>query len=180
MTAHTRDGKATTLTTMAKHVLGRHPHHPDDTGVSQLVARLPTPVTSALTSQLDRANSARLASYGLRMAVLAMREQSLERLHEGLLAIAVGAAVHTSDDRDLMVILAVPHVAATHLGAAPTDVFNATADRFEPGWLTELLRTFGARHDVTLAAFGWRQVTTPTGADLISWSPTRTPQKHKP
>jgi hypothetical protein len=47
-------------------------------------------------------------------------------------------------------------------------VFDATAMRFEEGWLPNLLRTFGARDDVTLAAFGWRQIATPDGLDIIA------------
>jgi hypothetical protein len=67
-----------------------------------------------------------------------------------------------------MIVLAVPHVAAGQLGVRPAEVFDAVADRFEAGWLPDLLRVFGARHDVTLEAFGWRQVTTPGGIDVIS------------
>ena len=102
------------------------------------------------------------------MAVLAMRERSLDRLRHGLLAVALGAAVHTSDERDLMIGLALPHVAAVQLGARPVEVFETTAARFEDGWVPRLLRVFGARADVTLAAFGWRQVQTPDGLDIIA------------
>ncbi|GAA3259725.1 hypothetical protein GCM10010532_111230 [Dactylosporangium siamense] len=97
-----------------------------------------------------------------------MRERSLDRLQHGLLAMSLGAAVDTADDRDLMIGLALPHVAANQLGARPTQVFETTAARFEEGWLPELLRVFGARVDVTLAAFGWRQIMTDDGLDVIS------------
>ena len=153
---------------MAKQVLGRRPYHPDDASVRELLAQAPTRVGAAFISQLVRADRARLGSFGLRMVVLGMRERSLDRLREGLLAIAVGAAVHTGDNRDLMVVLAVPHVASGQLGVRPAVVFDATADRFEVGWLPDLLRVFGARDDVTLEAFGWRQVATPDGIDVIS------------
>jgi hypothetical protein len=160
--------RASRLAGMAKQVPGRRPYHPDDAGVRELLAQTPTPVGTAFVSQLVRADSTRLVSYGLRMVVLGMRELSLDRLREGLLAIAVGAAVRTGDDRDLMLVLAVPHVASGQLGVRPAEVFDATADRFEAGWLPELLRVFGARDDVTLEAFGWRQVATPDGIDVIS------------
>jgi hypothetical protein len=42
--------------------------------------------------------------------------------------------------------------------------------RFAEGWLPRLLRTFGARDDVTLAAFGWRRITTADGSDVIAVS----------
>jgi hypothetical protein len=84
------------------------------------------------------------------------------------LAMALGAAVHTSDERDLMIGLALPHVAAVQLGARPAEVFETTAARFEDGWVPGLLRVFGARADVTLAAFGWRQVHTPDGLDIVA------------
>jgi hypothetical protein len=102
------------------------------------------------------------------MVVLAMREGSLDRLRAGLLAMALGAATHTVDDRDVMVGLALPHVAAVQLGAQPAEVFASTAARFEEGWLPDLLRAFGARGDVTLAAFGWRPVVTDHGIDVLA------------
>lgn len=101
------------------------------------------------------------------MVVLAMRERSIDRLRDGLLSMALGAAVDPGDDRDLMVSLALPHTAATNLGLRPAEVFQTTAVRFEEGWLPDLLHVFGARTDVTLAAFGWRQITTPEGLDVI-------------
>jgi hypothetical protein len=83
---------------MAKQMVGHHPYQPDDAGVRELLARASTPVGAAFISQLGRADSTRLVLYGLRMVVLGLREPSLDRLREGLLAIAVGAAVYTGDD----------------------------------------------------------------------------------
>jgi hypothetical protein len=76
--------------------------------------------------------------------------------------------IHTADDRDLVVVLALPHVAAVQLGTRSAKVFGATATRFEDGWLPELLQVFGARDDVTLPAFGWRQITTSNGLDITT------------
>lgn len=157
-----------TLAGVAIQVLGRRPHRPVDAGARAIVERAPAQIGSVFVLELDRADGALLGSYGLRMVVLAMRERSLDRLQHGLLAIALGAAVHTADDPDLMIGLALPHVAAVQLGARPAEVFETTARRFEGGWLPGLLRVFGARTDVTLAAFGWRQIMTADGLDIIA------------
>jgi len=57
---------------------------------------------------------------------------------------------------------------AIQIGVRPAQVFETTATRFEDGWLPDLLRGFGARTDVTPAAFGWRQVAIRDGLDVIS------------
>jgi len=153
---------------MAIQVLGRKPHRPEDVSARSTLDRAPAQIGTAFTSTLDRSEATRLGDYGLRMVVLAMRDRTLDRLQHGLLAMALGAAIHTADDRDLMIGLALPHAAANQLGVGPAQVFETTAARFEKGWLPDLLRTFGARTDVTLAAFRWRQITTKDGLDVIS------------
>jgi hypothetical protein len=153
---------------MAVQVLGRRPHLPADEGARGILDRAPAQISREFTAELDKSDATLLGSYGLRMVVLAMRERSLDRLQHGLLAMALGAAADVPDDRDLMIGLALPHVAANQLGAQPIRVFETAAARFDEGWLPELLRVFGARVDVTLAAFGWRQILTDGGLDVIS------------
>ncbi|MGI5180280.1 hypothetical protein ACQEVZ_28565 [Dactylosporangium sp. CA-152071] len=153
---------------MAVQVLGRRPHRPADVSARGVLDRAPAKISRVFIAELDQSDATQLGSYGLRMVVLAMREGSLDRLQHGLLAMALGAAVDVPDDRDLMIGLALPHVAANQLGAEPIQVFETTAARFDEGWLPELLCGFGARVDVTLAAFGWRQILTDDGLDVIS------------
>jgi hypothetical protein len=161
-------GRVSTLAGMAIQVLGRSPHRSADEGLREALDRAAVRITSGFVAAFGRADGALFGSYGLRMVVLAMRQRSLDRLQDGLLAMALGAAIRGCDDRDLMVGLALPYVAAVQLGARQAEVFETTAARFEEGWLPELLRTFGARADVSLDAFGWRQIVTPDGLDVIS------------
>jgi len=156
-----------TLARMAIQVVGRRPHRPEDAGARAIVDRTAALIGPMFVSEFDRADGALLGSYGLRMVVLAVRERSLDRLQHGLLAMALGAAVRMDDERDLMIGLAVPHVAAVQLGARPVEVFETAAGRFEDGWVPGLLRVFGTRTDVTLAAFGWRQIMTIDGFDIV-------------
>jgi hypothetical protein len=102
-----------------------------------------------------------LGRYGHRAAMLAIRERSPARLRSGLAAVAL-ACTADDDDRDVMVGVALHYHAAVHLGLLPAELFNQAANYAEPP-VAELFRTFGARHDVTLAAFGWQQIATERG-----------------
>jgi len=65
-----------------------------------------------------------------------------------------------------MVGAAVHHVVAQQLGVEASALFNDVADRLPPGAMADLLREFGARRDVTLAAFGWLLIETEDGPDF--------------
>ena len=66
-----------------------------------------------------------------------------------------------------MVALALPHVVAREIGIAPAALFGSIADRVPGSSVAPTLVEFGARRDVTLAAFGWARVETPDGPDFI-------------
>jgi hypothetical protein len=65
------------------------------------------------------------------------------------------ADVWRLDPRDLMIALAPLHDCARRLGADPEELFAAAADH-APAGLEGVVRDFGARRDITLAAFGFR------------------------
>jgi hypothetical protein len=78
-------------------------------------------------------------------------------------AIAASADV---DDRDVMVRLALHFHCAERLGLPPATLFGEAAGRIANAETAGLLRRFGSRGDVTLGAFGWKLVDTPTGPDF--------------
>jgi hypothetical protein len=106
-----------------------------------------------------------LGRYGHRAAMLAIREQSAARLRNGLGAVAL-ATTADDDDRDVMVGVALHYHAAVQLGLRPAEVFDQAASYADPS-VAELFRTFGARDDVTLAAFGWQEIATEHGPAFI-------------
>jgi hypothetical protein len=72
-----------------------------------------------------------------------------------------------------MVGLAPHYVVAQRLGLVPSDLFSQVAARLPDGPVPDLLRSFGARHDVTLEAFGWQLIQTSEGPDFIpTWRGT--------
>lgn len=125
----------------------------DDETVRAILNRVPDRVGRGFVSQLRRRNAGALGQYGIRMAILALRERSVDRLREGLLASALSGAIDRPDDRDFMLAIAPAHFAATRLGVDPAVEFAAIADRIDDARLADLLRTFGARTDVTPEAF---------------------------
>jgi hypothetical protein len=78
------------------------------------------------------------------------------------LAAAVVAEWNEHELRELMVNLAPHHVAATRVAGGAAPLFDWAADR-APAEIGKTLRSFGARTDVSLDAFGWKEVSSPTG-----------------
>jgi hypothetical protein len=60
----------------------------------------------------------------------------------------------------------VHHVVAQQLEVEPSAVFSDVADRVPANGMADLLREFGARRDVTLAAFGCLLIETEGGPDF--------------
>jgi hypothetical protein len=105
-----------------------------------------------------------LGRFGVRSATVALRERSPARLRAGLIAIALGDT--NVDPRDLMITVAAHHHVARQLGLAPAEVFDEAASFANPD-TADVLHTFGGRTDVTLKAFGLRQVDTPNGPQIV-------------
>ncbi|AVT39256.1 hypothetical protein [Plantactinospora sp. BB1] len=139
----------------------------DRDAVAQAVlARAPRPVDPGFLASLDPSTALALGRYGVRLATIALRERSVALLRRSLLATGLGRCLRDDDDRDVMVGLALPWVVAQQLGASPATEFAAVADDLPDGHVAGLLRRFGARQDITLAAFGWEVVTTADGPDF--------------
>lgn len=101
-----------------------------------------------------------LGRYGFRAATVALRQRSPALLRTGLIAIALEDV--NIDPRDLMVTVAAHHHVAHQLGLAPAEVFDEAAS-FANSDTASVLATFGRRTDVTLEAFGRRQIDAPEG-----------------
>ena|ERR1700744_2486002 len=99
----------------------------------------------------------------------ALRSNSIDALRAGLLkTLTAGQRTWQQDSRDLMVALAPFHDCAARLGADPAKFFADVADNAPPG-LADLVRTFGARTDITPAAFGFTVRQTPAGPEY-AWA----------
>jgi hypothetical protein len=66
-----------------------------------------------------------------------------------------------------MVGLALDYFVATQLGLVLAELFDDVASSLPDGGVTDLLRAFGARGDITLEAFGWFLVETADGPDFM-------------
>ncbi len=88
----------------------------------------------------------------------ALRAQSPELLHERLVAtLAQGEEEWVKDWRDLLVSIAPFHHCAAQLGLDVADTFRAAAEA-GPASVRHIVAEFGARDDVTPAAFGFKLV----------------------
>lgn len=134
---------------------------------AQILRRITGPVTGELLDSLGSRDVLVLGRYGARQPAIALRTNSPARLHDALLATAICQSRRESDPRDVMVGMALHHHVARQMGLDPAAVFEQVAGCLSDGPIRELLRTFGDRNDVTLTAFGWRQVDTADGPDFV-------------
>jgi hypothetical protein len=109
-----------------------------------------------------------LGRYGTRQTTIALRRGSANLLTDALLATAIAASADEhADVRDLLVGLALPHVAARELGIDPVRLFTEVAGRVQGTPVAQILVEFGHRRDVDLPSFGWERVETAHGPDFI-------------
>jgi hypothetical protein len=100
----------------------------------------------------------------------ALRRNSPEVLRAGLLRLLdEGELEWLKDRRDLLVAMAPYHDCARRLDLDPAAFFATVADE-GPLALADIVRSFGARADVTPAAFGFRLVMSP-GGPKYEWNP---------
>jgi hypothetical protein len=84
----------------------------------------------------------------------ALRRDSAEELTAALALLVRLLHREGYDDRDAMTCLAPVHDCARRLGVEPAALFAEVATA-APRDFADLLRDFGSREEVTLAAFGW-------------------------
>jgi hypothetical protein len=127
-----------------------------DLGFALVAALAGTP------EQLQRLRAARdgrvratWARFALRAAGEALQRSDPVRLRLALAAAAL-AATDDAPDADLTIAFAPLHHAATAIGVDRVAVFDDAARLADPG-VAAVLRAFGRRDDVELAAFGWRR-----------------------
>lgn len=132
----------------------------------EIIALARDGVTADLLGCLVRRDAVALGRYGARQATVALRASSAALLHDALLATAIAHLVIQGDERDVMVGLALHHYVARELGLDPAGVFAAAVAGLPDDQVQDLFRTFGARQDITLEAFGWRLAQTGNGPDF--------------
>lgn len=138
-----------------------------DQAAISLLGDLPEVIDGERLESLDEESLQALGRFGARSPSLALRSADPGLLRSGLLAAAITAAVTSRDDRDVMVGLATHVDAAQRLGVPVGPTFDAVALLLGSNHIADLLRTFGARRDVTLAAFKWEMVELPDGPDYV-------------
>lgn len=140
-----------------------------DPSAERLLARTPPIVDAEYLRSIDALAAQDLGRYGTRQTTIALRRRSLDHLVDALTATALAAATDAErgDPRDLMVALSLHHVVAREIESDPAALFAQVADRLPGTPIADLLREFGRRGDVTLTAFGWKQVQTEDGPDFI-------------
>jgi hypothetical protein len=137
-----------------------------DRRATAILLKAQNTISQQLVESLDKHDRLALGRYGMRQATVALRQRSVRRLRDALLATALAQLGRQSDARDDMVGLAVHHIVAQQIGADPRAVFEAIAGRLPDGPVSDLLRVFGARQEVTPEAFGWQLVQTSNGPDF--------------
>jgi hypothetical protein len=99
--------------------------------------------------------------FGHRAATLSVRSKDREWLHLGLIGNGIGNFV-IPENRDVTKSLAVFHHCARQLDLDPKTLFDDAA-QFASEPMASLMRDFGARSDIALQSFGWREMRTPEG-----------------
>jgi hypothetical protein len=84
----------------------------------------------------------------------ALRRDSADELTAALALLVRLLRREGYDDRDAMTCLTPIHDCARRLGVEPAALFDEAAAA-APSDLADVLRAFGSRDEVTLAAFGW-------------------------
>lgn len=111
-----------------------------------------------------------LLTFGRRSAVFGIRDQSAERVRDGLMAISMIEADRV-DFRDILVVLSFLHHAAARVNADTSVLFHDAAAFAEPE-LAKLVTEFAARApaDQDLrAAWGHVEIETSNGAGFLGW-----------
>jgi hypothetical protein len=138
-----------------------------DARAEAITQRARTAISQSLLDSLDESDAVALGRYGARQPTIALRHKSAQLLHDALLATALAQLIRHNDPRGLMVGLAVHYVVALQIGVVLSVMFQDVARRLPDGPAPDLLRKFGARHDITLEAFGWQLVQTAEGPDFM-------------
>jgi hypothetical protein len=139
-----------------------------DAGAEEILALARGGVTDDLLGCLVDRDFIALYRYRSRQATTALREGSAARLRDALLAEAICAVGRDTDEREVMVGLALHYYVAQRVGLVPAELFDEIASRLPGGPMPDLLRWFATRDDITLEAFAWQLVETPDGPDFVS------------
>jgi hypothetical protein len=137
----------------------------DDWLALRTLSNVPDVIDNGFVDSLNTKSRRALGRYGARAATQALRRNSAQLLHDGLLAEAIASA-DSLDWRDTLVGYALYFYCAQAIGLSPSELFDQVAQRFEISEIADQLRTFGSRQDVTLSNFAWKLVETPGGPDF--------------
>lgn len=129
---------------------------------------LPPEALTTLARHIGSATRRKLYRYSVRAASRCTVVRNGRLCRVALIAAAL-AEWDEPEPKEIMVNFTPHHVAAMRVGSAGR-LFEWAADRVEAEALRETLHAFGRRTDVTLEAFGWKEVRGPKGTwFVLSW-----------
>jgi hypothetical protein len=125
---------------------------------------------AAMRRAIDAKDLYALAGFGSRAAVFGLRERSVERIADGLTAIAM-VEVERVDFRDVLMTLALLHHCALRVGAGPAKLFRDAAALAEPGTARLMLDFLKSapKNKSLRDAWGLVEVETEAGVGFIHW-----------
>jgi len=144
-------------------------------GLSQLYLSASTEQRTYIRSRLDWKSGQKLESFGVRAAVLGVREQSPDRVRLGLAAFA--AADIGPDVRDVLLSIALLFHCANRCGSTAQTLFAEAAAVSGPAMAAVLLDFLNRPPELqTLACMGWHEVESPQGPGFRwGWPNSRAP-----
>ena len=141
----------------------------DKTKIRELITQLipvfkETDLTTrtAISTGLTRYAKDQLLGYAGNMAVLAVREESTSRIHDGLTAMAIEDG-GGSDWRDSLVVVALLYNSSVKLGMDATAAFEQASSLLPETDFQKAIKSFPSRRDRDLECWGRREVMTKDG-----------------
>lgn len=146
---------------------------PLDSAISAVVRSLaaaPADVRTQARGRISMEQFYTLLTFSQRAAVIALREKDVERVRDGLAAVAL-IERERIDARNIPLVLSLLYHAAVRIGADPEAMFSASAALAEPA-VAQTIRQFAASDSTAQSlrdAWGFSEVRTDAGIGIIGW-----------
>lgn len=134
-------------------------------------AKSDAPTRATMRRAIDMEDLGALLNFGMREAVFGIRERSVERVVDGLTAVAM-VEKERQDFRDVLMTLSLLHYCALRIGANPDKLFRDAAALAEPGTAEFILHAIERppTQKTLHEAWGFEEVETEAGAGFIQWN----------
>lgn len=146
---------------------------PLDSALSAVVRSLaaaPADVRAQARGRISMEQFYTLLNFSQRAAVIGLREKNVERVRDGLAAVALIERARI-DDRNIPLVLSLLYHATVRIGADADALFSASAALAEPA-VSQTIRQFAASAPEVKSlrdAWGFSEVQTSAGIGIIGW-----------